>query len=148
MRCGVRLVVDLNDRMAHHAFAPVLGTHSTIASHTPGTDASRDGWLVSHFYKGNLSKAPIITICHSPESIEMTNEDQKPCWQAQRAECWTELSGSSGVDLMLEQVSITAFLLGLLLNSGGPYDSIHLVISLVLMIWNNSGSKQSSCVFL
>lgn len=104
--CGVRLIVDLNDRMAHHAFAPVLGTHSTIASHTTGTDGSRDGWLVSHSHKGNLSQAPIITICHSPESIEMTNEDQKPCWQAQRAECWTELAGSSGVDLVLEQVSI------------------------------------------
>lgn len=78
-RCGVRLIVDLNDRMAHHAFAPVLGMNSTIASHTPGTDGSRDGWLVSHSHKGNLSQAPIITICHSPESIEMTNEDQKPC---------------------------------------------------------------------
>lgn len=75
----MRLTVDLNDRMAHHAFALVLGMHSAIASHTPGTDGSRDGWLMSHFHEGNLSQAPIITICHSPESIEMTNEHQKPC---------------------------------------------------------------------
>ncbi len=76
---GVHLIVGLNDRMAHHAFAPVLDTCSTVASHMPGTDGSRDGWLVSHSHKGKLSQASIITICHSPESIEMTNEDQKPC---------------------------------------------------------------------
>lgn len=75
---GLWLIVDLNDRMAHRAVAPALATHGEIARRTTGTDGNRNDWLVSHSHKGNLSQALIITICHSPESIEMTNEDQKP----------------------------------------------------------------------
>lgn len=72
-------IADINDWTAYHATGQILGMHSG-ASRCPAWHRHQQRWLA---HKGNLSRAPIMTICHSPESIEMTNEEQKPCWQVE-----------------------------------------------------------------
>lgn len=77
---SLRLQIEgINDWMACHATGQILGMHSG-ASQCPAWHRHQQRWLA---HKGNLSRAPIMTICHSPESIEMTNEEQKPCWQVE-----------------------------------------------------------------